>query len=267
MRFTRFLLLLTLPIYLFSCKPQQILPGYLEDMTDSSGKEAIKVPELRIQKGDLLTIQIYSLASVTKPEADQYYNLPIQYTGLGSTLGQTASAGGFLVDMDGNIEHFRLGVIHAEGLTKQQLTNEIKKRLTEPVELLINPTIIIRFLNYQVTVMGEVAKPGTISVPGEKITILQAIGLSGDITQYGRKNTVKVIREIDGQRETGFIDLSSKNLFTSPYYNLLQNDVVVVETGKIKAKSADQVLVTQKISIALSIATVAATLGNIFIRN
>lgn len=115
--------------------------------------------------------------------------------------------------------------------------------------------------------MGEVAKPGTISVPGEKITILQAIGLSGDITQYGRKNTVKVVRETDGQREIGFIDLSSKKLFTSPYYNLLQNDVVVVETGKIKAKSADQVLVTQKISIALSIATVAATLGNIFIRN
>ena len=135
-------------------------------MTDSSGKEAIKIPELRIQKGDLLTIQIYSLASITKPEADQYYNLPIQYTGLGSTLGQTASAGGFLVDMDGNIEHFRLGVIHAEGLTKQQLTNEIKKRLTQPVELLINPTVIIRLLNYQVTVMGEVAKPGTISVPG-----------------------------------------------------------------------------------------------------
>lgn len=267
MRLTRLLCLLVLPFYFFSCTPQQKLPGYLENMTDTIGKEDVKIPELKLQIGDLLSIQVYSLASVKTPEVDQYYNLPIQYTGLGTSLGQTATSGGFLVDMNGNIEHFRLGIIHAEGLTKQQLAIEIKKRLTEPVELLINPTIIIRFLNYQVTVMGEVAKPGTISVPGERITILQAIGLSGDITQYGRKNTVKVLREIDGKRETGFIDLSSKTLFNSPFYNLLQNDVVMVETGKIKAKSADQALITQKISVALSIATVAATLGNIFIRN
>lgn len=267
MRFTRLLFLLALPFYFFSCTPQQKLPGYLEDMMDSTGKEDVKIPELRIQKGDLLSIQVYSQASLKNPEVDQFYNLPMQYTGTGTSLGQTTTSGGFLVDLNGNIEHFRLGTIHAEGLTKQQLTNEIKKRLTEPVELLSNPTIIIRFLNFQVIVMGEVARPGSIPVPGERITILQAIGLSGDITQYGRKNTVKVLREIDGKREEGFIDLSSKKLFNSPYYNLLQNDIVMVETGKIKAKSADQAVIAQKISIALSLATVAASLGNIFIRN
>ena len=265
MRLTRLLLLFVIPFYFFSCKPQQKLPNYLVNLTDTSGAGVVKITELRIQKGDLLSIQVYSLA--TDPIIDQYWNLPMQYTGVGPTIGQGTTTGGFIVDMDGNIEHFRLGTLHAAGLTKQQLAAEIKKRLTQPVELLTNPTVTIRFLNYQVTVMGEVAKPGTIIVPGERITILQAIGLSGDITQFGRKDSVKVVREIDGNRITGFIDLSSKKLFDSPFYNLMQNDLIMIDAGKIKAKSAEQAVVAQKVSFALTIATVAASLANIFIRN
>ncbi len=264
MRFTRLLLLLAIPFYLFSCKPQQKLPNYLENLSVGATSD-VKIPELRIQKGDLLSIQIYSLA--TNPVVDQMWNLPIQYTGVGPTLGQGTTTGGFIVDASGDIEHFRLGTIHVVGMTKQQLVADIKKRLTEPVELLSNPTVTIRFLNYQVTVVGEVAKPGTLVVPGERITIFQAIGLSGDITQFGRKDSVKVIREIDGKREVGFIDLSSNNPFNSPYYNLLQNDQVIVDPGKIKKKSAEQAVVAQKVSFALTIATVAASLANIFIRN
>lgn len=267
MRRYRYFLLLAIPLYFFSCTPQQKLPNYLEDSRDTTRQDYIKYPELRIQKGDLLAIQIYSMA--TDPKIDQLYNLPVQYTGVGPTVGQGTTSGGFIVDAQGNIEHFRreIGTIKAEGKTKKELAAEIKKRLTEPVEILTNPTVVIRFLNYQVSVMGEVAKPGTILVPGERITILQAIGLAGDITQYGRKNTVKVIRDVDGKWETGTIDLSSKSLFDSPYYNLLQNDVVVVEAGKIKARSAEQAIVAQKVSVALTIATVAASLANIFIRN
>ncbi len=265
MRFTRNLFLIALPFYLFSCKTQQKLPNYLINFTDSSSTAAFKIPELRIQKGDLLSIQIYSLA--TDPKVDLYWNLPAQYTGVGPTVGQGNVPGGFLVDEEGKIEHFRLGSFKAEGLTKQQLAAEIKKRLTQPVELLTNPTVSIRFLNYQVSVMGEVAKPGTIFVPGERITILQAIGLSGDITQFGRKDSVKVVREIDGTRTIGYIDLSSKKLFESPFYNLVQGDLVIVDPGKIKARQAEQAIVAQKVSVALTIATVAASLANIFIRN
>lgn len=265
MRSTRNFWLIALPFYLLSCKTQQKLPNYLVNVTDSVSTVPFSIPELRIQKGDLLSIQIYSLA--TDPKVDQYWNLPMQYTGVGPTAGQGITPGGFLVDSDGNIEHFRLGVIKAAGLTKQQLTEEIKKRLTQPVELLTNPTISIRFLNYQVSVMGEVGKPGTIFVPTERITILQAIGLSGDITQFGRKDSVKVVREIDGTRTVGYIDLSSKKLFESPFYNLVQGDLVVVDPGKIKARQAEQAIVAQKVSVALTIATVAASLANIFIRN
>ena len=261
MKFIRILLLFSFPVYFFSCKPQQKLPNYLENISDSTGKGDVKIPELRIQKNDLLSIQIYSMS--TKPEiSDILFNQPVA-SGSG---GSTGSSSGYLVDLQGNIEHHRLGVFHAEGLTKQQLVGEIKKRLTVPVEQLKDPTVIIRFLNYKVIVIGEVAKPGSIFVPGERITILEAIGLAGDITQYGRKNTVKVVREIDGKRETGTIDLSSKELFDSPYYNLMQNDVVMVEPAKVKAKTAEQALIAQKISFALTIATVAASIANIFIR-
>ena len=131
--------------------------------------------------------------------------------------------------------------------------------------MLTNPTVTIRFLNYQVTIMGELGKTGTLVVPGESITILQAIGLSGDIAQFGRKDSVKVVRTIDGKIETGFIDLSSKELFKSPYYYLLQNDMVIVDPGKIKARSLEQAVVAQKVSFALTIATVAASIANVII--
>jgi polysaccharide export outer membrane protein len=259
MKFTRIPALLVLSVYLFSCGTQQKLPGYLENVKDTSGNDEVKIPEMRIQKNDLLSIQVYSLS--TKPElSDAMYNLPCN-SGAG---GQSAtSVCGFMVDINGNIEYPRLGMFHTEGLTKQELAAQIKKRLTEPKVLLESPNVIIRFLNFRVNVLGEVARPGVINVPGERITILEAIGLSGDITPSGRKNTVKVIREMNNKREIGTIDLSSKKLFESPYYNLMQNDVVMVEPSKQKMKSTDQALVQQKIGFAISIISSIAVIYSI----
>ena len=224
MKFTRILLLLALPIYLFSCRTQQKIPYYLENVTDSTGKGDVKTSSLRIQKNDLLSIQISSLS--TKPEADAIFN----------QITATGSSGGYLVDADGNIDHHRLGTIHAEGLTKQELSAEIKKRLTQPVELLSNPTVVIRFLNFSVNMLGEVQRQGILTVPGESLTILQAIGLAGGVTDFGKRNSIKVVRETNGKRETGLIDLSSKDIFESPYYNLVQNDLIIVEPTNQKLK-------------------------------
>ena len=257
MKFTRILLLFALPIYLFSCRTQQKIPYYLENVTDSTGKGDVKTTSLRIQKNDLISIQISSLS--TKPEADAIYNPPISTGGAAST--------GYLVDANGDIEHHRLGTIHAEGLTKQELATEIKKRLTQPVELLTQPTVVIRFLNFSVNVLGEVGKQGIVTVPGERLTILEAIGLAGGVTDFGKRNNVKVMRETNGKRETGIIDLSSKDIFDSPYYTLVQNDVIIVEPTKQKIKDADQARVFQKVSYALGFITIAATLANIFIKN
>ncbi len=252
MKFHRILILFILPIYLFSCKTPQKLPYYLDHVTDSSARGEVKVPELKIQKNDLLSIQVFSQA--TDPLFDAPYNLT------------TAATSGFLVDPGGNIQYPKLGTFHAEGLTKQELAAEIRKRLTEPVELLRDPTVVIRFLNFKVTVLGQVGSEGVVNVPGESLTILQAVGLAGGITDFGKKNEVKILRETNGTRETGVIDLSSKDLFESPYYNLVQNDVLIIGTTNERAKDAEQAKTMQKISFALAMVTVAATLANIFIR-
>lgn len=112
--------------------------------------------------------------------------------------------------------------------------------------------------------MGQVGHEGVVNVTGERLTILEAIGLAGGITDYGKKNDVRVIRETDGKREIGTIDLSSKDMFNSPYYNLMQNDRVIVYPTKQKAKMVDQTLVMQRISFALSIITATAFIYNIF---
>lgn len=255
MKFTRILLILALPIYLFSCRTQQKIPYYLEQVTDSTGKGEVKASSLRIQKNDLLSIQISSLS--TKQEADLIYN---QVTTGSSVVG-------YLVDANGNIEHHRLGTIKAEGLTKQELVEEIKKRLTQPVELLANPTVVIRFLNFSVNMLGEVNKQGILTVPGESLNILQAIGLSGGVTDYGKRNAVKIVRETNGKRETGIVDLSSKDIFESPYYNLVQNDLIIVEPTKRKFNDAEQARTIQKVTFAFSVVTIVATLANIFIKN
>ncbi len=264
MRPIRFLLFIALPFYFISCSTQKKTPYYLEKVVDTSGKEMVKLPELRIQKNDLLSIQVYSLS--TKPDiSDQLYNLPCG-GGSGASSGGAAGVSncGFLVDLNGNIEYPRLGTIHAEGMTKQELTDEIKKRLTQPVELLKDPNIVIRFLNYKITVLGQVGGQGQITVLTESITILQAIGLAGGITEFGKMNTVKVLREANGKREIGYVDLTSKDLFESPYYYLMQNDVVLVEPTKTKLRQVEQSLLAQRITFALSLITSAAFIYNIF---
>jgi polysaccharide biosynthesis/export protein len=257
MKILRIVFLLAIPFYLISCGASRKAqpPYYLEKASDTTLKQEVKVTELKIQKNDLLSIQVYSAS--TRPEVDQLYNLPVSTSG-----GQ--SVGGFLVDARGNIEYPRLGTIHAEGLTKQELAEQIRERLTNPVELLENPTVVVRFVNIKITVLGQVGNEGVITIPGEKLTILEAVGLAGGITDYGKKDRVKVIRETDGQREIGYVDLSSDSLFHSPYYNMVQNDVLIIEPTKKKAKDAEQAVVAQRVSFALTLVTVAATLYNIF---
>ncbi|MBE2230673.1 MAG: polysaccharide biosynthesis/export family protein [Chitinophagaceae bacterium] len=251
-----FFLLLAFSLYFVSCKPLEKIPTYLEQVNDSTGRGTVKQTALLIQKNDLLSIQIASLS--TKPEvSDAIFNQQVS----GGTVP------GYLVDGNGNIEHHRLGIIPAAGLTKEQLAAEIKKRLTEPAELMKDPSVIIRFMNMKVTVLGEVEQQGPVNVPGEKLTILEAVGLAGGITEYGKKTTIKVLRETNGQREMAVVDLTSKDIFDSPFYNLVQNDVIIVESSNRKQKEAEQARTFQKVSFGISLVAVTATLANILSRN
>ena len=189
------------------------------------------------------------------PATDIPYNLPEQVVAGGS--GTTTA--GFLVDQKGNIEYPRIGTIHAEGLTKEQLSETIKDKLKEQ---LTEPSVIVRFVNYKITVLGEVRSPGTFTLPTDKITILEALGLAGDITDFGRRSTVKILRENNNQREIGTINLTSKELFTSPFYHLQQNDVVFVEQESRKIRQQEQQNLAQQIGIATSIITAIALILN-----
>jgi len=235
-----------------SCRSQKPL-GYVEDFTDTSGKVKVKYPEPVIQKDDVLSIIVYSEA-IDEGKTDAMYNLANA-----GTTGSTSTQG-FLVDMDGNIQYPRIGKIKAEGLTKAQLSEEIRKKITGPLS---NPSVLVRLTNFKVTMLGEVSRPGPITIPTEKITILEAIGLAGDINIYGKKDDVVILRPSDSTIEHGTIDLSSKDLFDSPYYFLRQNDVVLVNPNKNKARLSDQVF-NQRLGIAFSLINMIALLYNIF---
>ena len=124
--------------------------------------------------------------------------------------------------------------------------------------------MIVRFLNYRVTVLGEVRTPGTFNIPTERITILEALGLAGDITEFGNKATVKVMRDNGGQAAIQTVDLTAKDIFTSPYYRLQQNDVVFVEQTRRKLEQQQQQNVAQQVGILTGlIATLALIINTI----
>jgi polysaccharide export outer membrane protein len=256
-----FLLVALSGVLLSSCFTQRKAESnhnYLEDVKDTSFKKNVFSAEPIIQKSDLLSIQVYSAA--TDPNVDRLYNLPVLNSGGGASSGQ-GQLSGFLVDQQGNIEYPRIGVIHAEGLTKAELADVIKTKLSRE---LTNPSVIIRFLNFRVSVLGEVGSQGVLNIPSERVNILEAIALAGGVTDYGKIKEVKVWRETNGVRQFGVVDLTSKELFASPYYQLQQNDVVLVDKTRYKLRQTEQTRISQQLGFALSIITSIALLYNIF---
>jgi polysaccharide biosynthesis/export protein len=242
-------------LFFSSCTTQKrAVYNYLEDITDTSFKTAVFITEPVIQKNDLISIQINSAS--LDPTVDALYNMQMQQGG-----AQNQQMMGYLVDLSGNIEMPRIGVIHAEGLTKSQLTNVIKEKLKN---LLTQPSITIRFINYRITVLGEVGNPGILTIPTERLTILEAVGMAGGVTEFGRIKEVKVLRENDGVRTMGTLDLTSKKIFESNFYQLQQNDVILVDQNQYKLLQTQQQRLSQQISFALTLITTTALLFNIF---
>lgn len=256
MKLIRLLILFAFPVVMMSCGTTHKLPFYLENLTDSSAVTDVKTPEVLIQSGDLLAIQVMSLS--TKPETDALYNLP--------TIAGATTQAGFLVDDKGDLYHFRLGKFHAAGLTKYELADQVKKKLTD-LNVLTEPSVVVHFINFKITVLGQVGHEGVINIVGDKANLIDAISLAGGISDFGKKENVKIVRTLNGKRQTGIVDLTNKSAFESPYFNLVQNDLVLVEPSKQKQKDADQSKTLQKISFALSFITIATSLSNIFIRN
>ena len=203
----------------------------VQDTTFVQRGNEIQTP---IQENDILGITISSLNA----EASAIFN-PQTTNNIRSTTvtGGSTESGGYLVSSDGTIQLPVLGTIKAAGLTKKELKDNITNMILSE-KLLVDPLVEIRFLNYEVTVIGEVAKPTVITVPSERISLLKAIGLAGDLTIYGKRDNVLLIREENGKKKTRHINLNSSNFFNSPYYYLQPNDVVYVSPNKAKIASA-----------------------------
>lgn len=186
--------------------------------------------ETLIQKNDQLWI---SIGGSNPPD------LIALNSGNGAAAGGIGVAGttntnsilGYLVDADGNVKMPFIGNVKAEGLTRQQLEFKLTELFKEYTK---NPIVNVRFLNYSFSVMGEVAKGGRFNMPTERVTILEALSLAGDLTTFGRRDNILVVREQNGKRTFGRLNLLSKDIFLSPYFYINMNDVIYVEPINVK---------------------------------
>lgn len=188
-----------------------------------------------IQPKDMISIVVSS----RNPELAPMFNLPVVSYQAGSEVVNTGNQRlmGYVVDNEGYIDFPVLGKIQVAGLTRWQLSDMIKKELTEQ-GLLNDAVVTVEFMNFKISVMGEVNAPGTYTVEGDKITVLQALSLAKDLTIFGKRDNVTVIRELDGKRTFYNVDLCSVDLFKSPAYYLQQNDIIYVEPSEVKARQS-----------------------------
>jgi polysaccharide biosynthesis/export protein len=241
---------------------------YLQGNLDTAAIAKIPYEEAKIQKGDLLSITVFSdNASATAATTNPSPGLApgsTQPDGTGSGASSPSTASGYLVDQQGNIQLFKVGILHVEGMTKKMLADTLVRFFIDK-QLLMNPYVEVRFLNYRITLIGEVNKPGTFSLPSDRINAFEAIGLAGDITVYGRRDNVLVIRETDGVRTFGHLDLSKPEVFLSPFFYLKQSDMIIVDVAKNKAAATDQTTV-RNITIGTSILSTIAIFISLFRR-
>lgn len=227
---------------------------YFSDLDNRSvySEQVSALPEEPvIQPGDLLNISV----STMNPEANVLFNRG-EISRVGSDGGGASSPvntnEGYLVDRNGNINFPVLGIVKISGSTK----SEVHARLTTLLkEYLKDPIVNIRYQNYRITIVGEVKNPSTLLVPAEQITIIEALGMAGDLTVFGKRDNILIIRQSEGVRTMARLNLNNKEMLNSPYFYLQPNDVIYVEP--VKAKGSQASMGRQNLSLALSLVSIA----------
>lgn len=220
---------------LSACGSTKRVP-YFQNVIDS-GVSKLPVTavfhEPTIQPDDILSISIFTIDPATSMVINQLSSQSIG--GLMSVAGSsTPSINGFLVDKNGEIQLSIIGKVRLLGLTTFQARDLIQERASKSYN---SPNVQVRYSNFKVTVLGEVARPATYTLPNECVTLLDALGLAGDLTIYGKRENILLIRSLKGEKQFARLNLNSKELFNSPYFYLRQNDVVYIEPNKGKAAS------------------------------
>lgn len=206
---------------------------------DSVSLEASKgLYDARIMPKDMLTITVIT----TNPDASAPFNLSVSNT-IGPS-GQLSYSGGslqgYLVDNDGNISFPVVGKLHVQGMTKSECEDLILSKIKPYLAEKEKPIVTVRMSSYRVTIIGEVGGSRVVPVTTEKMSIIEALASAGDLSIYGKRKNVLLIREnADGRKEAHRLDLTDANIFNSPYYYLQQNDIIYVEPSSVKAKNAD----------------------------
>jgi len=224
---------------------------YFQSVTDSSLRQTVVNYQSVIQKGDILGIRVLT---ANESSSKLFNQQTVSISGSASPGSGTYSEPpvGYLVDNGGNITFPLIGKLHVAGLTITAITDTLSARVKPFVT---DGIVSLRLMNFKITVLGEVLRPGTMAVPNERVTILDAIGLAGDLSIFGRRDNIKVIREVNGKRELGVLNLKSGDIFNSPYYYLQQNDVVYVEMTNRKMANFDQSTVR---NVSLGLAAISA---------
>jgi len=231
-----FALIVTTAFLLGSCGSTKNV-AYFQNSDTVDLSQSQFLYDAKIMPKDQLTITV----STTNDEAAVPFNLTVptpQSVNSRSSYSQ-AMLQTYLVDNSGNITYPIIGEIHVGGLTKSEAENMIREKIKVYMAEAENPIVTVRMTGYQISVIGEVARPGTFTVSREKITVLEALAQAGDLTIYGMRNNVQLIREdADGKKAIYFLNLNDANLINSPYYYLQQNDVIYVTPNKVKAQNS-----------------------------
>ena len=253
------LLILLVAILFVGCNAQQRVL-YIQDV--ESGAE-IEVPEnfqIRIKPLDQLTIVVNS----KNPELALPFNSASTYTGLSKGVNSTVSSSSlqvFTVDNDGYITLPIIGQVKCDGMTRAELQSEIEKKIIES-NYIADPQVNVRFANLQISVLGEVTRPGRYDIKNDKVTLFDALAMAGDMTIYGNRENVAVIREIDGKNIITKLDIRSSEIFSSPCFYLEQNDIVLVSPNKYRAASAE---INQNRSFWISLASTGISFATLLI--
>jgi polysaccharide biosynthesis/export protein len=262
MKNTPFLFLLPFLALLLSCTTTRNV-AYFPTLRDSVITRQTEEIETPIAPNDVLTISVSGL----DPDAVAMLNRGGHgNSSSASASGSSAAAGGengYLVSKEGFILFPIIGQVKAAGLNKKELAANLSQQISAR-KLLLDPIISIRQANYHVTVLGEVGHPGVFAVPSEQVNILEALGMAGDATLYGKKENVLLIRQEGGKKITRRLNLATNDILTSPYFNLRSNDIVYVEPNEANAKTATG---NQPVlPIVLGSISVLATLLNLIIK-
>lgn len=240
----------------FSCTNKKNLVYFQGNLTNN---EANKNYSPLLRSDDILSITVMGLDE----QAAKPFNLPSVGVNqaIGGYIQGAPTPPGYLIDADGFIDFPVVGKLKLGGLSRNAAIDLIKEQLKP---YLSNPTVLIRILNYKITVLGEVRNPGTFTIPNERITLPEALGIAGDLQITGVRKNILVIRETEGKRTETRVDLTSKSLFSSPVFYLQQNDVVYVEPNRAKVNSS--VVNASNVSLVISTISLLITMAVLFSR-